>query len=65
MTINGRADPDTVISIQDALVVVPEDRRFRVQITLVEGINLIEIIASDRDENQEVFYLTVDYVREP
>jgi hypothetical protein len=65
LEISGQADPGTVISINDEILLVQEDRRFSVQITLVEGINLIEIIASDLDENQEAFYLTVELELQP
>jgi hypothetical protein len=65
LEISGQADPGTVISINDEIILVQEDRRFSVQIALVEGINLVEIIASDLDENQEAFYLTVDFELQP
>lgn len=65
LEITGQADPETVITINDTIILVEEDRRFSVEIALVDGINLIEIIASDQDENQEFFYLTVDYEVQP
>ena len=65
LEISGQADPQTVLTINDTIVLIEKDRRFSVKVDLVEGINIIEMIASDQDENQEIFYLTVDYEKQP
>lgn len=65
LQINGWADPQTVLTIDDTIVLIEQDRHFSVHVDLAEGINIIEMIASDRDENQEIFYLTVDYDKQP
>lgn len=63
--ISGQADPETVLTINDVIVLIGPDRRFSVKVDLEDGINLIEIVASDLDEHQEAYYLTVDYEKQP
>lgn len=59
--LTGEADPGTVISIDDEIVVVGQDRKFSVPLALEEGPNVFEITASDPDGNQATVYLTVTY----
>ncbi len=57
----GEADPDTVISFNDELVLTGPDRKFSQLMLLDEGPNVIEITASDIQGNQGTIYITITY----
>ncbi len=57
----GQAPPETVITVDDEIIVVPQDQSFEVEIVLQEGSNLIEIVASDLSGNEIYIPLTVVY----
>jgi hypothetical protein len=57
----GEADPDTVISINDDIVLTGPERKFSAPLHLDEGPNIIEITASDDNGNQGTIYLTIFY----
>jgi hypothetical protein len=57
--IEGEANPGTVISLNDALVIVDASHKFNVPIPLQNGLNTIEIVASDEQGNQEYGFLTL------
>jgi hypothetical protein len=57
----GEAPAGTVVSVNDQFLVVTDERIFQVLIPLIEGPNLIEIIASDTDASEIAFVLTVLY----
>ncbi|MBE0696271.1 MAG: hypothetical protein IH586_05050 [Anaerolineaceae bacterium] len=57
--IEGEANPGTVISFNDSLVVVDSSHKFAVQISLQSGFNTIEIVASDEEGNQDYRFLTL------
>ncbi len=59
--IGGTADDGTVISINDTIASVGKSRQFNVKIQLDEGLNVLEITASDPQGNQGTVYLTVTY----
>lgn len=59
--IKGEANPGTVLSINDEIVLVDTTRKFIVPIQLEEGLNILEIIASDEQGNQESQYLSITY----
>lgn len=59
VVLSGEADPDTVISINDAIVVTGADRKFSVPLTLEAGPNVIEITASDAAGNQGTVFMTL------
>ncbi len=61
LQIKGEANPGTVLSINDEIVLVDSSRKFSAQIQLDEGLNVIEIIASDDQGNQESRYLSITY----
>jgi hypothetical protein len=61
VTITGQAPAETVITINDIIVVVPQSQTFAVDIPLQEGSNLIEILASDLNENEVYIPLTIAY----
>ena len=45
--VKGVASPESVISINDELVIADKDGKFQVLVTLSPGLNLIEILASN------------------
>ena len=50
--LNGQAAPETVLSVNDdQILVVGEDGKFSIPLTLDEGPNLIQITASDAEGN--------------
>lgn len=57
--IEGEADPGTVISLNDALVVVDSSRKFSLLFPLQPGINAIEIVASDAEDQQDFRFFTL------
>jgi len=57
----GMAPPDTVVTVNDEILVVGLEQEFKVSITLEEGPNLIEIVASDINGNETSQLLTVYY----
>ncbi len=61
VTLEGQADPETVINIGDQILVVDAGRKFSVPLAMAEGPNIIEITASDPDGNQATGYLTLTY----
>jgi hypothetical protein len=61
VTLTGEADPGTVITINDVVILVNEDRSFSAQVVLEPGNNLVEITASDRDGQQGFTYINISY----
>jgi len=59
VSIEGRAPVETVVTINDEILLVGADQQFKTTLTLEEGPNLIEILASDVQGNQISFTLTV------
>lgn len=57
----GMAPPDTVITVNDEILIVGLEQEFKVSILLEEGPNLIEIVASDANGNETSQFLTVFY----
>jgi hypothetical protein len=57
----GSAPTGTVLSINDEIILVGDDEQFKAAVSLEEGPNLIEIIASDIDGNESSLLLTVIY----
>ena len=55
----GAAPVDTVLSINDDIVQVGSDQKFTAHLTLDEGINIIEVLASDLSGNEVFIPLTV------
>ena len=50
-----------VISINDEILIVGDDGQFKTTVSLDEGPNLIEIIASDNNGNETSLILAVTY----
>ena len=59
--VQGEAPADTVLSVNDEIVIVSSDQVFSLPVALEEGINVIEIVASDYDENEVSFIMTITY----
>jgi Glucodextranase, domain B len=57
----GSAPAGAVVSINDEILLVGADGQFKTTISLDEGPNLIEIIASDDNGNETSLLLTVTY----
>ncbi len=59
--VRGEAAAWTVISINDAVLLVDESEMFAKEVTLEQGLNLLEIVASDIQGNEISITLVVDY----
>ena len=59
VSIEGRAPAETVLSINDEILIVGDDQQFKILLALEEGPSLIEILASDLQGNQISLTLTV------
>jgi len=59
--VRGEAPEDTVLSINDEILIVSSDQLFSLYVTLEEGLNVIEIVASDYDGNEISHILTITY----
>jgi len=57
----GSAPAGAVISVNDEILIVGDDGQFKTTVSLDEGPNLIEIIASDDNGNETSFILTIIY----
>jgi hypothetical protein len=57
----GLAAIGAVVSVNDDILIVGDDQQFKTTISLDEGPNLIEIIASDNNGNEMSILLTVTY----
>jgi len=57
----GFASAGSVVSVNDDILVVGDDQQFRSTISLDEGPNLIEVVASDDSGNETSVILTVTY----
>jgi hypothetical protein len=61
VVIQGSAPVDTVLTINDEIVLVGSDQKFAAKISLDEGINVIEVLASDISGNEVFIPLTIFY----
>ena len=57
----GSAPAGTVVSINEEILIVGDDQQFKITVSLDEGPNLIEIVASDENGNEMSLLLTVTY----
>jgi hypothetical protein len=57
----GAAPAGTVVSINEEILIVGDDQQFKITVSLDEGPNLIEILASDENGNEMSLFLTVTY----
>jgi hypothetical protein len=61
VTVKGEAPPETVVTVNDDILVVEADGKFESDVALEEGPNVIEIVASDLEGNEVAFIVTVTY----
>jgi len=61
MDVIGSAPAGAVISVNDEILIVGDDGQFKTTVSLDEGPNLIEIIASDDNGNETSLILTIIY----
>lgn len=61
IVVSGTTRSDAVVSINDAVVEVDEEGKFSATVTLEEGPNSIEVIASDYEGNETSQVLTLIY----
>jgi len=64
-TLEGQAPAGTVVSVNEAILVVGETATFAVEVPLEEGPNLVEVIASSPQGEEVSFLLTVTYEPTP
>ena len=57
----GEAKPETVITLNDEIVVVDASGTFSVTLPLEEGLNVIEVVASDPQGHETTLELEVTY----
>jgi len=63
--VSGNANPGTVISLNEEVILVDESGNFQSPISLEPGMNMIEITASDFQNHQDFSYMTVFFETEP
>jgi len=61
--VSGRTSPGAVVSVNDEITMADTQGIFTITITLEEGPNIIEIIASDEEGNEATTSLTVTLVK--
>ena len=59
--VTGSAPAGTVVTINDEILIVGSDQQFRTTVSLDDGPNLIEIVASDESGNEMSVLLTIRY----
>ena len=59
----GHTSPEAVVSVNDEIAIADTEGTFAVTITLEEGPNIIEVIASDDEGNEARASLTVTLVK--
>ena len=64
LVIKGQTEPDAVVSVNEAVVDVDAEGNFSTTVTLEEGPNPIEVLASDFEGNEGSVTLTVIYVKQ-
>lgn len=64
LEVKGTTETDAVLSVNGETVEVNEDGSFSTTVTLEEGPNSIEVLASDFEGNEGSAILTVIYVRQ-
>ena len=64
LVVKGQTEPDAVVSVNEVVVDVDAEGKFSTTVTLEEGPNPIEVMASDFEGNEGSVTLTVIYVRQ-
>ncbi len=60
--VTGRTSPEAIVSVNGELVEVDGEGNFTIMVVLEEGPNIIEVIASDLEGNEESRTLVIVYV---
>ena len=60
--VSGTTSPDAVVSVNGEVVEIDEQGNFTTVVTLEEGPNTIEVIASDFEGNKESTVLAIIYI---
>jgi hypothetical protein len=61
INVSGQALPETVISLNDTILVVTGDGFFTIPVLLEEGPNVLELVASNMDGDEIYLILTIVY----
>ncbi len=61
IAVRGKSNPDAVVTVGSSNVDVDENGNFSASVTLVEGVNVIEVLASDLSGSSKGQVLTVIY----
>ena len=61
VVVKGEAPPETVVTVNDDILIVESDGRFESEQLLGEGPNVIEVVASDLEGNEVIIEITVTY----
>jgi maltose-binding protein MalE len=64
LVVKGQTETDAVVSVNEVVVDVDAEGKFSTTVTLEEGPNPIEVLASDFEGNEGSVTLTVIYVRQ-
>ena len=59
--LNGTTSPDAVVTVNDEILIAGSDGAFQTTVTLDEGVNLIEVVASNATGGETFVDLTVTY----
>lgn len=61
VTVIGQAPVETVVTVNDEIILVSQDQTFKQEVTLQKGSNLIQVLASDTSGNEVYVPITVVY----
>ncbi len=61
VTVSGMATPGAVVTVNDDILIVGADGQFQDTVTLSEGLNLIEVVASNTSGSEASVELTIGY----
>ena len=64
IVVKGQTETDAVVSVDGVTIEVDSEGKFSKTVTLEEGPNLIEVLASDFEGNEGSVVLTVIYVKQ-
>ena len=64
IVVKGQTEADAVVSVDGVTIEVDSEGKFSKTVTLEEGPNLIEVLASDFEGNEGSVVLTVIYVKQ-
>lgn len=59
----GRTSPEAIVSVNNEITIADTQGTFATTITLAEGPNIVEVIASDEEGNEARTSLTVTLVK--